>query len=335
MLGTAVQLLGLHNLPEWMQVLGDDDFLRVLNSLATHLDYLATRIDTQPDAPWREAVRVAWQADATMADLITRAVQWIRPTTTAITLPAAEVAELATRANAARNVLARLTARRFGKLTYRVRFAHHSTVESDETLANTYCKPADRYTLERKVERMCSLPVGAVSVHCPKRKTSMKVAEVLVVGSDLAEAAHLRDVTSVSAEGLGPYEKEIRAIEDMYKSIWQFHAFLDPTHWDKWPVVAWAFEILLKFPNDKMLAEELAKDANGPYWLLATELKEEVPPKSLPQIVERVEVEVAPRMRHASEPTDTLGRLRAVIREVAGSASGAAQQLGLPGVTGL
>lgn len=337
MLGTAVQLLGLRDLPEWMQVLGDEDFLHVLNNLATNIHYLATRAETQPDEAWSEIVRVAWPADRTMADLVSRAVSWIVPTAnTSKILTAAMLEEVRTRAKAAQNVLARLTARRFGKLAYRIRSVHHSTVESDETLASTYCKPADRYALERKIERMCSLPMGAVSVHCPKRKTSMKVAEVLVVGSDLSEAAHLRDVTKVSPEGLVPYENEIRAIEDMYKSIWQFHAFLDPAHWGKWPVVAWAFELSLKFPNDKMLAEELAKDGDGAYWLLATELKEEVPPKSLPLIIERVEAELAPRMRHGPEHTDPRDRLRAIILEaVAGRNPEHAQQLGLPGVRGL
>jgi ribonucleotide reductase alpha subunit len=209
-------------------------------------------------------------------------------------------------------------------------------MESDETLAGTYCKPVDRYNLERRVEQMCNLPVGAISVHCPKRQTSMKVAEALVVGSELNNAAQLRDVTKVSPEGLEPYQAEIRAIEEMYRSIWQFHAFLDPAHWAKWPVVAWAFEILLTFNNDKLLAEELAKNGDGAYWLLATDLKSEVPPKSLPDIIERVDVEMAPRMRQAPDQVDPKDRLRAIIKEaIAGGGPPRSVQLGLPGVGGL
>jgi len=85
----------------------------------------------------------------------------------------------------------------------------------------------------------------------------MKVAEVLVVGADLSKAAQLKDLTTVSPEGLKPYESEIRAVQDMYLSIWQFHAYLDLPYWDKQPIVQQAFEREVKFPNDKLLSVEL------------------------------------------------------------------------------
>jgi HD superfamily phosphohydrolase len=335
MLGTAVQFLGLRDLPGWMQVLGDDEFLHVLNDLATHLAYLAARLKAEPPSNWREVVRVSWPADIRTASLVELAVCWILPSAAdedAKTLSSDDVLSLRIRANAARNVMSRLTARRFAKLVYRLRAAQHSGGETDETLANDYSKPVKRYELEREVERICNLPAGAVSVHCPNRKTSMKVAEVLVVGSNLDLVARLAEVTKVSPEGLEPYQREINAIQDMYKSIWSLNAFLDPAHWEKWPVVAWTLERLLHFPSDKLLSDELAKDASGPYWLISGELKDEIAPMLLGEVVRGIDSDKSLRMRFGSEDLDPQERLREIIRKATPTGSGAPEQLGLPGV---
>ncbi len=106
----------------------------------------------------------------------------------------------------------------------------------------------------------------------------MKVAEALVVGSDLGKSARLRDVTNISPDGLEPYQSEIRAVEEMYKSIWHFHAFLDPAYWDKQPIVALAFERALIFKNDRMLAEELSHESGGIYGLMAGGMVDDIAP---------------------------------------------------------
>jgi hypothetical protein len=335
MLGTAVQFLGLRDLPGWMQVLGDDEFLHVLNNLSSHLAYLATRLTAQPQLNWREVVRASWPADVKTADLVERAVCWILPAAAkpdVKTLSSDDINLLTIRAVAAGNVMSRLTARRFAKLVYRLRAAQHSGGESDETLANDYANPVKRYALEREVERICNLPAGAVSVHCPNRKTSMKVAEVLVVGSNLNVVAKLAEVTKVSPEGLEPYQREINAIQDMYRSIWSFNAFLDPTHWEKWPVVAWTFERLLHFPSDKLLSDELAKDANGPYWLISADLRDEIAPAFLSEVVRGVDADATLRMRFGTGNRDSRDRLREIIRQVVAADRSEPQQMGLPGV---
>jgi HD superfamily phosphohydrolase len=336
MLGTAVQFLGLRDLPGWIQVLGDDEFLHVLNNLASHLAYVATRLEAQPQRKWRDTVRTSWPADARTANLVERAVCWILPNATEAevkTLSSDDVALLKVRAIAAGNVLSRLTARRFAKLVYRLRAAQHSGGETDETLAKKYSDPVKRYALEREVERICHLPAGAVSVHCPNRKTSMKVAEVLVVGSNLDVVARLAEVTKVSPEGLEPYQREINSIQDMYRSIWSFNAFLDPAHWEKWPVVAWTFERLLHFPSDKLLSDELAKDAAGPYWLISNELRDEIAPVHLGAVVRGVDADSAlVRSRFGNTGGDPRERLREIIRKAVAAGAGEPEQLGLPGV---
>jgi hypothetical protein len=338
MLGTAVQLLGLRDLPPWMQVLGDQEFLRVLTVLAGSVETLCSRIEIQSTfpkpQPWLELARATWVADPSLAAVIQQIFEWIIPTARASDrLTTDDLSLLQTRARGARNLLSRLTSRRFPKLAFRLRTAHHTGGATDETIAGTYCRPGERYTLERRIEEVCNLPIGSVVVHCPKRKTSLKVAEVLVVGPDLDHAAKLRNVTEVSSEGLKPYQDEIVAIEDMYRSIWQFHAYLDVAYWDKQPLVEWAFERELKFPNDQLLAEELSRDPRGAYHVLARDLREEIPPKWLPEVVRRVDAEVGTRMRLGDESQDSHARLRAIIREVLAAVSAdAGSQPSLPGL---
>jgi hypothetical protein len=161
----------------------------------------------------------------------------------------------------------------------------------------------------------------------------LKVAEVLVVGPDLDHAAKLRNVTDVSSEGLEPYQDEIVAIEKMYRSIWQFHAYLDVAYWDKQPLVEWVFERELKFPNDQLLAEEFSREPKGAYHVLASDLREEIPPKWLPEVIRGVDAEVGTRMRLGDESQAPQTRLRAVIREVlAAVGADADRQPRLPGI---
>ena len=336
MLGTAVQLLGLRDLPPWMQVLGDQEFLRTLAALAASAEALCSRIEAQSSLskpqPWKDLVFATWVAEPALANMVRQVVEWSLPAARTVErLSEDDLSLLRARARGSRNVISRLASRRFPKLAYRLRTAHHTGGASDETIASTYCRPKDRYLLERKVEDICNLPIGSIVIHCPRRKTSLKVAEVLVVGQDLGRAAQLRNVTSVSPEGLEPYEREIVAIEDMYGSIWQFHAYLDLAYWDKQPLVEWAFERELKFPNDQLLADELAHDPRGTYHLLAGDLREEIPPKWLPEVVRRVDAEVATRARLGDETLDQRARLLAVIRDVLAMASGGGdKQLDLP-----
>lgn len=121
----------------------------------------------------------------------------------------------------------------------------------------------------------------------------------------------------MSPEGLQPYENEIKAIEDMYASIWQLHVFLESASFDKQPVVDWILERELKFPNDELLTEELSHQPGSVYRTLAVELRDEFAPNMMPEIVERVDkAGSAVRMRHAVNPDNSKAWLRNLIREV-------------------
>jgi len=336
MLGTAVQLLGLRDLPDWMQVLGDQEFLRALMVIARNLEASVPAMGAPWPAkpqPWKDVIRASWSLDSRMAAVLERAIAWIVPATPGSQpLSESDAGQVLSRARAARNVIWRLTARRFPKPAYRLRQVHHTGGATDEEIAETYSRPKDRYFLERKIEEVCNLPMGSIFVHCPRRKTSLKVAEVLVVGSDLSRAAQLRNLTRVSPEGLEPYEHEIVAVQDMYRSIWQFHGYLDFAFWDKQPIVEWAFERELKFLNDRLLSEELANENHGAYGLLAGSLRDEIPPVWLTSVIKRVDEEVPTRMRRGGE-ADLTSKLKTIIREVLAEVGGDSKaQLDLPGI---
>lgn len=306
MLGTAVQLLGISSLPEWMQVLGDQEFLRALIDLAQRMH-----------AELRDSARVGHLARP--GDRLARLV----------TLCIAQVLEecggdenrtnAANRVKGARNLLWRLVSRRYPKLVYRLRSGlQHSGGENDDTLAKSYTNPAHRFELERKVERLCNLPPGALVVHCPRRKMSMKVAEALVVGTDLSNVAHLRDVNEVTPEPLPAYQAEIKAIEDMYRAIWQLHAFLDSCHYDKCALVSEVLYKELHFPNDSLLSKRVAtrQQSESVYDLLVGDLQHEFPWSQLPLVVRRLDEEGTMRMRQGDQGEGDRDRVLRIIHDV-------------------
>jgi len=298
MLGTAVQLLGLDALPAWVQVLGDQQFLRLLMDLAERINIELGEGDV---------------AIGRLADLGRECVAKI----TGSKAPSeSEKAAARDAVKGARLLLWRLASRRFSKTVFRLRSGNqHTGRDNDETIATKYKNPQNRYALEREVEQACGLPIGSVVIHCPTRKMGMKVAQALVVGSDPKRVAHLRNVKDVSPESLDPYQDEIGAVERMYKSIWQFHAFLDPAHFSKRALVAEVLHNRLGFPNDDLLGRQANAESPNEYDLLAGQCKDEFAWNNLPAIVRRLDTEGATRMRHGRGET-ALERTRRIIREV-------------------
>ncbi|MBI5536875.1 MAG: hypothetical protein HY898_29405 [Deltaproteobacteria bacterium] len=333
MLGTAVQLLGMASLPVWLQVLGDQEFIRMLVDLGERLAEELTTSHPAPSARAGAIGRAATRREELVQDCLSHILAEARSASDAV-----EIAK--GRVTGARLLLWHLQSRRFHKLVFRLRpGVMHSGGANDETIANTYVDPARRFALEREVERTCHIPFGAVVIHCPKRKMSMKVAQALVVGADLTKVAHLRDVNSVSPESLEPYSDEIQAVERMYKSIWQFHAYLDPIHEAKRTLVAEVLRRCIGFPNDKLLSERLADgDVGNPYGLLAGDLNDSFAWNLLPDIIHQIDIGATIRMRHG-EGESARERTTRVIRDITRQSMTGAQeqvpndkQLTIPGV---
>lgn len=340
MLGTAVQLLGLRDLPNWMQVLGDTEFLAALTQLAAGIETVCPKLAPggATGLTWKDVLRVNWPSENRIVSLISIAIPQMVPNV-AERLSTEDVDAILKQTRGARGLLGRLNSRRLPKLAYRVRAVHLSEGASDITIADKYSQASERFALERRVEQICHLPVGSVVVHCPIRKTSMKVARALVVGSDLRNYAQLREVSKISSEGLAPYQDEIQAVEKMYQSIWQFHAFLDPTFWHKQPLVELAFERELGgIPNDPLLSKELACEQEGIFAVLAKEMINEVAPNHLQRVVELVDAEMVGKMRHGDDRASNQQVLLRIIGEVyaehgvAIKSSRMSPQLELPGI---
>ncbi len=322
-LGTAVQLLGLGELPGWIQVLGDQEFLSELARVATYLGAFCGTYEAGGD--FVVGLNAFWASSPETARLLEQCVRGISGAPGNVLTDSQRDSILA-RVEAGRRLCWKLRARRLPKLAFRLRagFHHSGGARGDDTIAAKYLQPTLRFELERKIEELCHLPLGSVVVHCPRRRTSMKLAEVLVVGADLARVSRLRDATEVSTEGLAPYQSEIRAIEDMYTSIWQFHVFIESSWFDKQPVVEWALRTELGYPNDQLLTQELAHEPQSPFGVLAKDLLPEVAPKLIPQVI----AEMDSRMRYRLSPKDVRGWIRQIISSVSGPT-----QRTLPGTT--
>ena len=84
LLGTAVQLLGLRDLPGWMQVLGDQEFLRALMTISRNLETTVPRFSAQlglqSPCLGEMLYRSAWSLDIRMSTVLEeKSIQWIVP----------------------------------------------------------------------------------------------------------------------------------------------------------------------------------------------------------------------------------------------------------------
>jgi hypothetical protein len=318
MLGTVIQLLGLRSLPPWMQALGDSMMLNVLNETAINVGHFCDAIATAGvEDRIDDVTSRLWPVDSRTSELVETCLAGMLGEVSSPSKIRARLGELQDRIAATRVLLWKLTARRFPKLVYRLRSdVRHSGGADAAALATNYCERDRRYALERKIEKLCALPLGSVFIHCPPRGTSMKVAQALVVGRDLTIVSELRDVTTVCSEGLAPYQDEIRAVEEMYKSIWQFHAYLDVAQMHKKFLVGDALAHEIGFPNDTLLTPQLESDGtNSPYDLLARDLKDEVALIHLPKVIARLDA-VIPALPRFGETKDSREVVRRAIREI-------------------
>lgn len=318
LLGTAAQLLGLQRTPRWMQVLGDQQFLAQLDNLADTLLRLSAATKSSQDRKKAMEGMKAVDPDSyellcdTIHEMTGRSLEELVETGDA---PWKDVHE---RAQASSVVLWRLASRRLPKLAFRLRpGAHQSGGKDLADIAEEYTNPTTRYDLERRLEAVANLPMGSVTIHCPGRRTSMKLAGVLVVGNDPSKVRQLRDVKDIVKEELEPYQEEIQSVEKMYASIWQFQIFLDDAVFDKQPVLEWAILRELKgLNNDALLVEELKRERTTRdetvYSILMGSCIDDVAPGLLSTVV--AQLDQRPRFRGVG--TDLNRHVRAVIRTV-------------------
>jgi HD superfamily phosphohydrolase len=322
-LGTAVQLLGVENLPVWAQSLGDQALLSNLARVAVTIATVCEQMLSGNTEGASSRIDGDTQDGRRHFDLIAQCMKNMGMTDAP---EKSAIQAVLDRARAARLLLWHLSARNYPRLVYRLRSGvGHSGGQSDEELAAKYNNPSKRYALERALEGQLGLPMGSVLIHCPRRKTAMKVAAAIVVGRDLTQAARLRDVTTVTPEGLGPYQAEIRAVEEMYRSIWCLHVYLDKALFGRWKLLAnrLAAPDNIGFPNDGLLMADLERsvDKTDLFYVLANN-ENALPLVDLPSIIMRI----AAVRRLRQRPADPQSVVQDIIRQELGQRYGEGQQ---------
>lgn len=150
--------------------------------------------------------------------------------------------------DAALSLSDRLRSRHYYQLVYEV------TAENDDssgrTISSKYKQRSSREELVRVIEERCSLPPGTVLIHCPRRETNLKAAEVFVLYAPdappepLCNAAHVPQLKRIA--------ERAKQLSDEYKTIWRLRVFLHKGFRHLAASVA------------RFLADELAA-ANSPY----------------------------------------------------------------------
>jgi phosphoglycolate phosphatase-like HAD superfamily hydrolase len=289
-LGKAVALSGLESPPTWIQMLGDQAFLGMLDRLCVYSDAVLSKLVPDGKESIDSVVEklIPIDAEEKFRALVANSTKNIAGTVGAIDIRAARE-----KLTAARRLLGRVASRRRPLLVYRLR----SDVQVGDRLtakgfATQFGNLARRSEFEREVEIACKLPIGAVVIHCLPDRPGMKIAKALVVGNDLARARHLRDVAGRDGEPyhheLLPFQREVTAIEEMYQSIWQFHVFLDVDHERKASLVRRVLFERLKAPNDELLESELPVASNR-YDFIAEELWGQFGFDQLPRVIETLD----------------------------------------------
>ena len=309
MLGRVIQLLGIGQFPDCLLVLGDAEIMRVLEETAKILEALCQAVpqmsSQDSDSTLANVMERFAPYDEAQRELIELCVRGILPECDSLVVLAANLQKIRSRAAGARRVLWNLRARRFPQPVFRIRYGIRiSDTVSSDSLALKFSSKEAREEVERELEERCDLPIGSVFIHCPRAKTGMKLAQVMLFGPDKNEVRYLRDLASLgNKQELDPYQDAVKATEDMYKSIWKFHIFLDRAHMDKALLVAHQAELIVAFGNDASLQTELEQSSSkdNPYDLMCKDFQEDYAPRYFAPIVRELGQKVKSRARSRGE----------------------------------
>jgi HD superfamily phosphohydrolase len=242
MLGTALQLLGWRKpgngrlLPKHLEFVGDDVFL---HDIAAALDLLVDEASKLPKEARIDGLLVQQISglDRMHNGLASELVK-LRV--------GQQVGNALNELNASRLLLNRLMSRRYFRPVFRAlpntgEDAMH--LDADE-LAALFSDPDFRYDTERDVEEKATLPKGTITIHCPKRNTAEKVANVLLTkpGNDGMgdSVCALNCIGEIDRKTFGEHEEAVRAVQKMYKSMWRLTVYSAPEHMERWREISQA-----------------------------------------------------------------------------------------------
>lgn len=277
MLGTALQLLFRREigsgkpteLPKHLQFTGDDVFL---HDIRAALNFLENAITKAPEGSQID--------DSLIANLsqFDRVHNGLVPALLSARLGQSKV-EALRRIRAGKLLLDRLMSRRYFRPIFRAMpSANDETLQKGaRALANLFATPDLRYQTEREIEERAGLPLGTITIHCPKRDTAKKIANVFLTkpapngGGDLVRK--LNEIRELDPETFGKHQDAVKAVEEMYLSMWRLNVYVAPELLDKWRKISDAAGQIIfekvdkyhvidrldrKWPNDPDLERELA-----------------------------------------------------------------------------
>jgi HD superfamily phosphohydrolase len=244
MLGTALQLLGwrgtgsgrARNLPENLRFVGDDVFL---HDIRAALDLVLPVVLENPDeAKIGEALPSKLSNLEKVHSELVPALWKLRSGCTA----GSAKEEL----RAAKMLLDRLMSRRYFRPVFRAlpRSIDPKLQAGPEVLADLFKRPNLRFDAERKIEKMAGLPTGTITIHCPTRSPAKKVANVFLTMPDettdgiVDHVCRLKDIASLDNKTFGDHQSAVKAVEQMYGSMWRLNVYVAPEHLERWEVIA-------------------------------------------------------------------------------------------------
>jgi hypothetical protein len=232
MLGTALQLLGWRtlpggrrgSLPPHLRYVGDEVFLHDIRSASAFVLDFFRRYEaaTVVDAVLEGAAKGYDEVHTGVVGELVR----LRMGQT--------VGEAVAEIEAAVHLLNKMAARRYPRLVFR---ASPNTRDlrlqvGAEGLARTFAKPDVRFSVERRIEEAAGLRLGSVVIHCPRRTTAAKIANVLLVkpGAEADRVCKLRDLASIDSEMFAKHQEAVQAVEQMYRSMWRLAVYVAPEY---------------------------------------------------------------------------------------------------------
>jgi HD superfamily phosphohydrolase len=310
MLGTALQLLGWREmghdpekaLPKHLEYVGDDVFL---HDIVSSLDLLiAEMAKLSGGAKACELAGKIAGMDRAHNGLLPRLLKlhWEQTREEALS-------EL----NAAKLLFNRLQSRRYFRPVFR---ADPSTKDADNrrkaanSLAELFSGPDKRYGAERRIEQGARLPLGTISIHCPKRHTAQKLANVYLTKpaqdkGQIDPFERLNKIADLDRETFSRHQEAVKAVEDMYDSMWRLTVYVAPEHMERWPAISEvAATVISEIVADSQSIEcGESHIKNDPHLVREIELKASEKPRSA-----EADTELTPFARNFAGAVDELLR---------------------------
>lgn len=238
MLGTALQLMGWRELlpknppefPKNLEFIGDDVFLHDIGAALNFLINMLSRVPKE-DLIDERVIEGTRGFETIHSGLIVHLLK-LRVGQLAGTI----LNELI----AAKLLLDRLTSRRYFRPVFRASPGTKEPIlqlDADD-LADIFTDSNLRYKTEREIEDKAGLPKGTITIHCPKRNTAEKIADVLLTkpaeGVETDPVHPLNEISKLDEKTFEKHREAVKAVEAMYKSMWRLTVYTAPEHMEKW-----------------------------------------------------------------------------------------------------